>query len=63
MDGSKSTLWPPLSASYNFNNVEALGLSMDDTNRGLHSSFMGFHNDGCDLVLSSIAHLFEHCIK
>ena len=62
MDGGRPTLLPPLPASYSFNSVETLGLSMDDTNRGLHSSLMGFHNDGCDLILSSIAHLFEHCI-
>jgi hypothetical protein len=32
---------------------------MDNTNSGLDSSMMGFHNDGCDLVLSSTAYPFE----
>ena len=41
--------------SYGFNGVEALGLSMEETNSELYSSLMGFHSDGCDLVLSSIA--------
>ena len=44
--------------SYSFNNVD---VSMDNTNSGLDSSMMGFHNDGCDLVLSSTAYPFE-CI-
>jgi hypothetical protein len=42
--------------SYSFNNVD---VSMDNTNSGLDSSMMGFHNDGCDLVLSSTAYPFE----
>ena len=41
--------------SYGFNGVEALELSMEETNSELYSSLMGFHSDGCDLVLSSIA--------
>ena len=42
-------LLPPLPTSYSFKNVEALKLS----------SLMGFHNDGCDLLSSSIAHPFN----